>query len=157
MKYAAHWTEGATASTDSPQNICLNTGPFMRPTKLNTGPLIRLCNMPHTGQKLPQLQKIHHRTSVTYLQKDRCYTVVFRALGKGCQLPVGSFCIIEYWIIYRGQGFLVAVWFGSSRTLSPHAPVSKFSLFRSLPVCRRSRLLTVTGEGGGGGWGRSQV
>jgi hypothetical protein len=122
------------------------TGPLMRPTKLNTGPLIRLCNMPQTGQKLPQRPQIHHRTSVT----KRIVVIVFRALGKGCQLPVGSFCIIECWMIYRGSGFLVAVWFGSSRALSPPAPVSKFSLFRSLPVCRRSSLLTVTEERG---WG----
>ncbi len=40
----------------------------------------------------------------------------------------------EIWIIYRGPGFLAVVWFGSSPTPSP---VSKLSLFLSLPLCRR--------------------
>ncbi len=51
----------------------------------------------------------------------------------------------EYWMIYRGPGFLAFVWFGSSPTPSP---VSKLFLFRGIPVCRRSSLMT--GEGGRG-------
>jgi hypothetical protein len=43
----------------------------------------------------------------------------------------------EYWMIYRGPGFLTVVWFGSSPAPFPPATVSKFSLFLSLPVCRR--------------------
>ncbi len=39
-------------------------------------------------------------------------------------------------------------WFGS---LPPPSPSSKLSLFLSLPLFRRSSILT--GEGGGGGWG----
>ncbi len=45
-----------------------------------------------------------------------------------------------------GPGFLAVVWFGSSPAPLPPFPVSKLSLFLSLPVCRRSSLLT----GGGG-------
>ncbi len=53
-------------------------------------------------------------------------------------------------MIYRGPSFPAVVWFGSSPTaLTPHPPVSKLSLFLSLPVCRRSSLLK--GEAGGRG------
>ncbi len=48
----------------------------------------------------------------------------------------------EHWMIYRGPSFLAVAWFGSSPTPSPPSPVSKLSLFLSLPVCRRSSLLT---------------
>jgi hypothetical protein len=59
----------------------------------------------------------------------------------------------EYWMIYRGPGFLAVVWFGISPTPShTTSPVSKLSLFLSLPVCRRSSLLTEKG-----GRGRSQI
>ncbi len=57
----------------------------------------------------------------------------------------------EYWMIYRGPGFLVVKSFGSSPTCSPHYPVSKLSIFLSLPVCRRSSIVTWDGGGGGGG------
>ncbi len=40
-------------------------------------------------------------------------------------------------MIYRGPGFLAVVWFGSSTTPSP-SPVTKLSLFLSLPVCHWS-------------------
>ncbi len=46
----------------------------------------------------------------------------------------------EDWMIYRGPSFLAGVWFGS--TPSPPPPVSKLSLFISLPMWRRYRLLT---------------
>ncbi len=52
--------------------------------------------------------------------------------------------------------FIEVVWFGSAPcpfSPSPHSPVSKLSLLRSLPVCRQLSLLT----GGGRGWGRSQI
>ncbi len=39
----------------------------------------------------------------------------------------------EYWMIYRGAGFLVDVWLGSSLTPTP-SPCFKLSLFLSLPV-----------------------
>ncbi len=52
----------------------------------------------------------------------------------------------EYWMINRGPCFLAVVWFGSSPS-----PVIKLSLYHSLPVCRRSGLLT------GEGRGRSQI
>jgi hypothetical protein len=57
----------------------------------------------------------------------------------------------EYWMIYRGPGFLVVKSFGSSPTCSPYYPVSKVSIFLSLPVCRRSSIVTWDGGGGGGG------
>ncbi len=56
-------------------------------------------------------------------------------------------------MIYRGPGFLAVIWFGSLPTPSSQLSLSKLSLFLSLPVCRRSSLLT----GGGRGWGRSQI
>ncbi len=52
---------------------------------------------------------------------------------------------IEWYIDW--PGFLIVVWFSSVPTLPP-PPVSKLFLFFSLPVCRRSSLLT-----GGGGRG----
>ncbi len=52
----------------------------------------------------------------------------------------------EYWMIYRGPGFLE--WFGSSSTPLPTPlSVSTLSPFLSLSVCRRSSFLS----GGGGG------
>ncbi len=50
----------------------------------------------------------------------------------------------ENWMIYRGPGSLAVVWFGSTPTPSP---VSKLPLFLSLPMCRRSSLLTEEGRG----------
>jgi hypothetical protein len=50
-------------------------------------------------------------------------------------------------MIYRGPGFL---WFGLlDHSLTP-SPVSKLFLFLSLPVCRRSSLLTEEGIEGAG-------
>ncbi len=59
-----------------------------------------------------------------------------------------SFIILcrEYWIILRGPGFLAVA------NPSP-SPVSKLSLFLSLPVCRLSSILT--GDGGLGGEAKS--
>ncbi len=48
----------------------------------------------------------------------------------------------EYWKIYRGPGFLSVVLFYS---FPPPSPLSKLSLFLSLPVSRRSSSLTVEG------------
>ncbi len=53
----------------------------------------------------------------------------------------------EYLMYYRGPGFLAVVLFGCFPLPSP-CPLSKVSLFLSLPVCRRSSLLT--GENGRG-------
>ncbi len=50
-------------------------------------------------------------------------------------------------MIYRVVGFLAVELFGSSPAPYP-SPFSKLSFFLSLPICRRSSLLT--GEGGGG-------
>ena len=44
----------------------------------------------------------------------------------------------EYLIYYRGPGCLAVVWYD----LFPLSPISKLSLFISLPVCRRLSLLT---------------
>jgi hypothetical protein len=53
--------------------------------------------------------------------------------------------ILKDLLYSRGRGFLAVVWLGPSPTLSP---ISKLSLFLSLPLCRRSSLLTgVWGEG----------
>jgi hypothetical protein len=60
----------------------------------------------------------------------------------------------EYWMIYRGPSFLTAVWLNSSPTPSSSSPLSKLSLFISLPVRRRSSLLA--GEGGRE-WASSQI
>ncbi len=56
----------------------------------------------------------------------------------------------EYWIIYRGPGFLAVVWFDSTSTPSPLPPFPLASCFSfSVFLCvRRPSLLT--GEGGGG-------
>ncbi len=56
-----------------------------------------------------------------------------------------------YWTICRGPGILLAViWFGSSPVLSP-SPVSKSSIFLSLPLCRAGRAYWREGVGGGRG------
>ncbi len=57
----------------------------------------------------------------------------------------------EYWMIYRGPGFLAVIWFGSSPTDLPHLPSAScpsFSVF--LHVCRRSKLNYVRGGKGVG-------
>ncbi len=59
----------------------------------------------------------------------------------------------EYWMIYRGPGFLAVYWLGSH---SP-SPVRNLSLFFSLPVCHRSSLLTDESGGGGEGEKRNQT
>ncbi len=46
-------------------------------------------------------------------------------------------------MIYGGPGFLAVVRYGSS----PYLVISRLSLFLSLPVCRRSSLLTEEGVG----------
>ncbi len=58
----------------------------------------------------------------------------------------------EYWVTYRGSGFLAVELFGSYSPSPAHSPshAIKLSLFLSLPVCRRSSLLT--GDGGGREW-----
>ncbi len=68
---------------------------------------------------------------------------IFRTKGVNRILPR------EYWMIYRGPGFLAVAWFGSSSTPSP---VSNLSLFLILPVCRRSSINCREG-----GEARSQI
>jgi hypothetical protein len=73
-----------------------------------------------------------------------------RFVGALCHII--SMCVLctrEYWRNHRGPGFLAGSYPLPPLTLSP---VSRLSLFLSLPVCRRSSLLT----GGGGAWGRRQ-
>ncbi len=60
----------------------------------------------------------------------------------------------EYWMLYRGPGFLADAWFGSSPIPSAHSPVIKLFLFISLPVCHRTSLLSGEGRRG---WWRSQI
>ncbi len=59
---------------------------------------------------------------------------------------------VWYWIIYRGPGFPVAVWFGSSPTPSLHSPVSKLDHRHKGRLRKRNNLLMGVGKGGGG-WG----
>jgi hypothetical protein len=62
------------------------------------------------------------------------------------------YCQQMWYIKIEGQAFLRS--YDSvlgSPTPFPNSPVSKLSLFLSLPVCRRSSLLTGEGEGGGHG------
>jgi hypothetical protein len=66
-------------------------------------------------------------------------------IGDSCCFPFVACVYREYWMIYSGPRFLAVVWYGSS----PPLPVSKLSLFLSLPMCRRSSLRVR-------GWGRSQ-
>ncbi len=56
----------------------------------------------------------------------------------------------EYWMIYRGTGFLAVVWVGSS----PPLPPSASCLFL---VCRSRRSSLLTREGGGGRGGANQT
>jgi hypothetical protein len=58
----------------------------------------------------------------------------------------------EYWMFYRGPGFVAVVWFGSSPPPPPPSPGSKLSLFLSLPVCSWSSLLS-----GEGAMGRAMI
>ncbi len=55
----------------------------------------------------------------------------------------------EYWLIYRGPGYLAVVWFGSSPT-----PVSKLDRRHTGRLRKRDNFLT--GEGGRGGWPRGK-
>jgi hypothetical protein len=57
----------------------------------------------------------------------------------------------EDWMIYRGPGFLAIVLFSSMPNPSPPSLVIMLSIFLSLPMCCRSRLLA--GKGGEGGRG----
>ncbi len=57
----------------------------------------------------------------------------------------------EYWIIYRGQGFLAVIWFGSFAAPPPPITVSKLDRRHTGRLRKRDNLLT--GEGVGGGWG----
>jgi hypothetical protein len=60
----------------------------------------------------------------------------------------------EYWMMYRGTGFLAVVWFGSSPIPSPLLPSASclsFSIFLCVAVRAYWR------EREGGWWGRSQI
>ncbi len=105
----------------------------------------------------------NHWCSQRPLRQDQLFVFLQNIYGSSANLqPVilSSFylhciCTRECWTNYRGPDLLAVIWFGSS---PPPSPVSKLSLFLSLPVCRRSSLLM--GDGGGGGrmgWGRSQI
>ncbi len=62
----------------------------------------------------------------------------------------------EYWMIYRGPGFLAVVWFGSSSLLPPFPAfcLQVVSLSQPFWVSPVSSLLT---GGGGRGWSRSEI
>ncbi len=62
----------------------------------------------------------------------------------------------EYWMIYRGPGFLAVVWFGSSPTPLPHPPSSLSKLNRQHTGRLRKKDKLLTGEGGRG-WARSWI
>ncbi len=59
----------------------------------------------------------------------------------------------EYLIVFKKTRLSRRLLIWLLRHPSTPSPVSRLSLFLSLPECRRSRLLT----GGGRGWGRSQI
>ncbi len=67
-----------------------------------------------------------------------------------CLLFAGTVQTRENWMNYRWP-FIAVVWFGPRSTPFPTSSVSELSQFLSLPVCRRSSLLT--GKGGRGGRG----
>ncbi len=88
--------------------------------------------------------------NVKYKHICRCIIASLSQLtGEGGRTPIRRHR--EYWMIYKGPGFLAVVLFGSSSTPFPRFPVSKLSLCHFLPLRCRSILLT------GGGWGRSQI
>jgi hypothetical protein len=66
----------------------------------------------------------------------------------------GTVCIREYWMIYRGPGFLAVIGFGSSHTHFPPNLVKKLSLFLSLSVWLAGSAYWR--ERGRRGWERSQ-
>jgi hypothetical protein len=82
------------------------------------------------------------RATVHLLRRVTLITKVSLSLMVSCR---------EYWMIYRGPGFIAVVWYGSSPTHSL-PPVSKLSLFLSLSVCRRTRAFWLER-----GWERSQI
>jgi hypothetical protein len=65
----------------------------------------------------------------------------------------GLFLTREYWIIYRGLGFLTVVWFGSYPTFSP-SPISKPN---RRYADRLEREMELANGRGVSGWGRSQI
>jgi hypothetical protein len=77
---------------------------------------------------------------------DIGYALKNNILGKDDWVVV---CLREYLMIYRGPGFLADLLFGPRPPPSLHFPISKLPLFRNLPVCRRSSLLTGEKEGVG--------
>jgi hypothetical protein len=52
----------------------------------------------------------------------------------------------EYWILYRGPGFLASVWLGSTPTPSPRYPVRELDRRHAGRLGKRDNLLTVEGE-----------
>jgi hypothetical protein len=56
----------------------------------------------------------------------------------------------EYWVIYRGPGFLAVVWFGSLPTPFPLLSVYKLVRRRTGRLRKRDKLLTGEGRKGGG-------
>jgi hypothetical protein len=61
----------------------------------------------------------------------------------------------KYWMIY-GPGFLAVLWFGSSPIPSPSL-VSNLSFFLTIPVCRRSSILTGKVVGGAESYDREKA
>ncbi len=57
----------------------------------------------------------------------------------------------EIWIIYRGPGLLVVVWFGSSPTLSPPLTSASCLSLSQSPYVSPVELNNVREAGGGGG------
>jgi hypothetical protein len=55
-------------------------------------------------------------------------------------------CTREYWMIYRGPGFLAVLWFGSSPTPFPPSPASKLDRRHIGRLRKRDKLRR--GEGG---------
>ncbi len=79
-----------------------------------------------------------HQTHFIIINKSLYWHILSQTFSYSAPHPSPR----EYWMIYRGTGFLAVAWFGSSPTLSPQSPISKLFLILSLPVS------LLTGEGG---------
>ncbi len=78
-----------------------------------------------------------------------CLPVRWDKLDLVLLFKAGSHCSRDYWMIFRGPGFLAVVWFGSSHTPSP-LNVSKLHWRHTERLRMRDNLLTGWGGGGAG-------
>ncbi len=110
-----------------------------------------------TLESIPGLFKRFKIPSLDYsLIVPKCLWDGSLALADDCLLcdsTTGCWALVrEYWMIYRGPGFLSVVWFGSNPSPLSSACCLSFPIF----LCVAHRLLTGEGRGWRG-WGRSQI